>query len=191
MKYFLLSIALLLITSAEAAEPTITNYQSPGNLQAANPIHCSSLNELSNKLTPADIFPGMKECIEAHDYTRAVMLDALANLYGRVDQLRVEDETAHQAIRVLQINYLGSLPKEEATATMQALKSVADDPKKLGAMCSDIKKIGPPDYYPAYMIQHGMNAVLGAKSGEGVRPNFDMNAAWGKVLDSFLHCPAA
>jgi hypothetical protein len=126
--------------------------------------------------------------MEKKDYPRAARLYALASLYGRVDQLRVSDESAHQAVTVVRLNNLASFPQDEMDAMLSSIMSIANNADALKAMCGEIRSIGPPAYYPAYMTQHGMRAVLGGSSTP-IRPNFDMNEAWSRSLNDFLHCP--
>ena len=54
-------------------------------------------------------------------------------------------------------------------------------------LCSMMKTLGAPNYYPKYMILHGMNAFLGIE-GDGLKPNFDADREWGKILRNDLSC---
>ena len=54
-------------------------------------------------------------------------------------------------------------------------------------LCSTMKTLGPPDYYPEYMILHGMKAFLGIE-GDGLKPDFDSDRQWGKILRNNLSC---
>ncbi len=192
-------LALLALLAGCAAEhepaaaqgPRITNYEAPGNLQAQAPLGCVELSEVSNHNTPADLFPGVQACMEKREFRKAAKLFALAGVYGRVDQLRVADRSAHQAVTVLKMKHLGGFPKDDAKALTQGIMSIANDPKALGVMCADIRTLGPPDYYPAYMVQHGMGAFLGHGDAGPIRADFRMDAAWEKALDGYLHCPPA
>ena len=53
---------------------------------------------------------------------------------------------------------------------------------------AEIRRIGPPDYVPHYMIQHGMGAFMPDK-GDGLNAAFDGAMAWEQALTSYLHCP--
>lgn len=189
MRLLAFTIIVLLTGCATEQRPQITNYQSKGNLQTLSPIRCVDLTAITNKKTPADIFPGVQDCMNKKDYPRAAKLYALADLYGRVDQLRVTDQSAHQAVAVLRINHLGSFSKDEANSLQNSIMSTAQNTDALKAMCSEIRRLGPPDYYPAYMAQHGMGAFLGGGTSGPVRADFNMAEAWEKSLNGFLHCP--
>ena len=54
-------------------------------------------------------------------------------------------------------------------------------------LCAMMKTLGAPNYYPKYMILHGMNAFLGIE-GDGLKPNFDADREWGKILRNNLSC---
>jgi hypothetical protein len=55
-------------------------------------------------------------------------------------------------------------------------------------MCKEVERIGPPAYFPRYMIQHGMGAFLNNGSGDGLVKDFDAKAAWQESLAGYLHC---
>ncbi len=165
----------------------VNNYQTPGNLRAANPIGCIDLAKASNLLSPADIYPGVRACINEGDYTKAVDLLALAGVYGRYDISRVLDRTAHQAVFVIRLNTLSSMTKAQEAA-LNSAKDVRfkKDSKELLQLCDQVKSIGAPAYKPVYMLQHGMSAFHGINA-EAV--NFDAAKAWNTALDEYLHCP--
>ena len=184
------STALLVSTFLIVSCADLTNYQTSGNLQALGPDGCVNVSALNNRNTPVDIFLGVRKCMANKDYPRAVRLYAVAGLYGRIDQLRVKDESAHQAISVLRLAHVSSFPKEDVDAFQQNLKSTAQQgSSELAALCTEIKRLGPPAYFPTYMVKHGMGAFLGGDSSGPLKSNFNMNEAWKGSLDSFLHCP--
>jgi hypothetical protein len=166
----------------------ITNYEAKGNLQAIQPIGCVSLAELTNRHTPADIFPGVRKCIDDGGYGKAFDLLALAGVYGRFDMLRVADPSAHQAIIVLQMNNIGSLKQARVDAFMESMKGRFDaGSTDLVRICDHVKRIGAPAYHPAYMLQHGISAFTGR--GGGLNIDFNPAEAWAASLDGYLHCP--
>lgn len=177
------------VQSSGNSKITVTNYEAPGNLASTNEVGCANSSTLSNKFTPADLYRGVNTCLKDDNYRDGVFLFALAGVYGRFDTFRVKDKTAHQAITVLMMNTLGSLDKTKSEFIKSELKKVSGNPNKLQEMCTEIKRIGVPNYHPQYMIQHGMNAFTGGNSNSGLVDSFDANAAWVKALDSYLHCP--
>lgn len=70
------------------------------------------VSSVSNKHTPADIYPGVAACLKAGDFEKAAQLYLTAGTFGRFDQLRVSDRTAHQAVTVLQRNSFADLTQE-------------------------------------------------------------------------------
>ena len=93
-------------------------------------------------------------------YKEGTFLFALAGAYGRFDTLRVADNSAHQAVAVARMQALSTLDKSKQTAFQESLKATLGNPEGLAAACKEIVRIGPPNYYPRYMIQHGMGAFL-------------------------------
>ena len=63
----------------------------------------------------------------------------------------------------------------------------ADKEAFFSRLCSMMKTLGAPNYYPKYMILHGMNAFLGIE-GDGLKPNFDADREWEKILRNDLSC---
>ncbi len=169
--------------------PQIKNYVAPGNLESKHDLGCIGTEKLSNKFTPADLYKAVSRCVESSKYAEGTFLFALAGVYGRFDSLRVEDKTAHQAVTVLQMQALGTQDKDKQTAFKEALNKTLRNPEGLAGACKNIVRIGPPDYSPRYMIQHGMGAFTKNGSGDGLVKGFNARAAWKQSLDTYLHCP--
>lgn len=188
MKFFAFTAVLLLAACATEKKSQVTNYESPGNLKSLSPIQCADLVDVTNQNTPADIYPAVQDCMNKKDYTRAAKLFALAGTLGRYDQMRVTDQSAHQAVTVLRMNHLGSFSKAENDALLSSITAISKDAEAFKSMCSQIASLGPPSYYPAYMVQHGMGAFLGGDSGKSINQDFNPSEAWGKAINGFLRC---
>ncbi len=195
--YFSGVIVLLLIgcvsTTPGPSESTrkvgkITNYETAGNLAATMPTSCVEINELSSSRTPADIYPGIADCLSQDRIEEATKLYALAFVYGRFDQQRVADRTAHQATRVLELEHLATSDQKRSDKMLKRVGEISESPEELHQLCAEIRGLGRPTYFPAYMIQHGMGAVLG-RNGDGLN-GVSESDAWEEVLDDGLHCPA-
>lgn len=175
-------------TPANTTTSQVTNYETPGNLQANAPLGCVPISEVTNKHTPADIYPGMAACIKAADYEKAAPLFAVAGAFGRFDQLRVSDSTARQAITVLQLKYADDLTKEQRENFVRTLQSMlSPGSSQLAVLCSAVEPKGPPDYLPTYMIQHGMGA-FSTQTSNGLKYGFDSDKGWKDSLNGYLHC---
>jgi len=46
-----------------------------------------------------------------------------------------------------------------------------------------------PDYYPSYMILHGIKAFEGNPHDGALLKDFDSQKVWTNLLTKFLHCP--
>jgi hypothetical protein len=176
------------VTTTQLANgATVTNYETAGNLKSTHAVGCVAVDKLMNTYTPADLYPAQGKCIAMGDYKNALVINALAGVYTRFDTLRVADESAHDAGQVLMMQVASGIPEERRKAFLQNLRETINDPAALKAVCAQIKKIGRPNYFPDYMIQHGMGAFTGSQ--KGLVANFDAAAAWKSSLDSYLHCP--
>lgn len=191
-KLMVLAVAWTFVGCTNQSQNThgqIVNYETKGNLQGSTPVECVEIGKVTSLSTPADIYSAVVKCIDAGEYERAVYLYALGGVYGRFDTLRVSDSTAHQAVQVLQINNFGRLTKEQNETFKKVLLANAETgSKQFTTLCSKIRRVGYPRYFPTYMIQHGMNAVLGSDNA-GINADFDPEKAWEEALTGYLHCP--
>jgi hypothetical protein len=180
-----LLIAFFIVFAGLNGYAEATDYQAKGNLESPKPAGCVSVEDISSSQNPADIFHGVSKCISKRKYERGSELYLLAMAYGRYDSLRVEDTTSHQAISVLRRIAFSRFDEHKMNAFQEALKSTDQDNM---AFCRSIRALGMPEYYPRYMIQHGMGAFLGQKSKDGLVGDFDSEKAWEEILSESLHC---
>jgi hypothetical protein len=181
--------ALALLAAAGELAAQTKNYEAPGNLESTNDVGCVGPARLQNKYTPPDLYRALGRCLQQEKYREAAFLFALAGVYGRYDTQRVADRTAHQAIAVLRMQTFAPLSKDKEDGFKKTLQESLGSPGGLAAACREITRIGPPDYHPRYMIQHGMGAFLKDGPSDGLVTGFDAPAAWKRSLESFLHCP--
>lgn len=174
----------------DSSKSSIANYETPGNLESKHKIGCIPAAKIKNIYTPADLYKGVAACVAADSFENGHLLFALAGAYGRFDTLRVSDTTAHQALTVIQMQEFESLPQKKLDRLQREIRAIAKDDARLGAICTQIRRIGPPNYVPRYMIQHGLGA-FSSRSGSALKTTFDATAGWEKALSSYLHCPAA
>ena len=183
------SIISVLAACAPKPDPRIVNFETAGSRLTLTPLGCVDLAAIAPIYTPAGILPGVAACMNEQDYERAARLYGLAGLYGRIDVLRVTDRTAHRAIAELISEQLEQFPQDKLDRVQEAIVEIAEDRGDMRDMCDEIRAVGPPQYYPAYMIDRGTDAAVDdASSLEPVDPNFDMDEAWKESLKAFLKC---
>jgi tetratricopeptide (TPR) repeat protein len=175
--------------SADPPKSMITNYEAPGNLEARFSLGCVGREQILNRYNPVELYMAAKICIEQERYKDGNLLFTLAGVYTRFDIYRVDDKTVGGANEVLVLGIFGPLDQSKKDAFSRVMKEEGGTPEKLATLCREIVEIGPPDYYPRYMVQHGMNAYLGKIPGDGLVKDFDAKAAWKKASDTYLHCP--
>lgn len=177
-----------------AGEPTtstqIQNYTAPGNLESNHELGCVGVEKLSSNFSPADLYHAVLVCSNKGQYKEAAILFALAGLYGRFDVLRVADKTAHQAIPALKMEMAAKMSVEQKNTLASNLTQTLGNAAGLANVCKEFVRLGPPTYHPRYMIQHGMDAFIKDKIGQGLVKEFNATAAWKKALDEYLHCPS-
>ncbi len=196
MKYPILALLFICIPIALIAQPSqgskdnIVNYEAKGNLEITHPLECVGFSELHNKLTPADLYNGLSKCMEKEDYEKAYQMFVLAGVYSTYDKLRVADKSAHQAHMVLTMQAMQAGKQESIAQFKEKLSSeLSKGTPALKKNCETVRKIGKPDYYPSYMIQHGIGAFDKTKTKKDLVDSFDPDNAWTKALDAYLHCP--
>lgn len=187
------------VASAQTTEPPriiteqngrTTNYRVEGSLASTRTIGCIALAQAQNTFTPPDLYRGTLACITQNNPEAAVGLFALAGLYGRFDAERVADTSAGQAKSVLIMNTFAAVSAEQKTQFGEAFQRVTGDPQQLAALCAAVQKIGLPDYYPAYMVLHGIKAFTGNPQDATLRKDFEPAKTWSRLQTAYLHCPA-
>ncbi|WP_448546448.1 hypothetical protein [Thalassotalea fusca] len=177
--------ALLLSACNSTSKSNISNYEATGNLKSPKPAGCVSVDELTNKHNPVDIFTGLNSCLTKSDYSSAAELYFAGMSYGFFDTKRVSDKTAHQAISVLRMNLFGVQPKEVLDKLQAALSTITTNST---AICRSLTTLGAPAYQPTYMIEHGMGAFIGQSTKDGLVENFDSGTAWKDALSTIAKC---
>lgn len=198
MKYSLLLLLFLSsFTFAETPVPPktiveqngkVTNVSAEGNLASYQKVGCIPLSEAKNTFTPADMHKGIGECIAQGNYDFAVNLLMLADMYGLFDAARVTDKTAGQAIIALRTNTFANVPQDKKTKLSELINHLASDTELRGKLCGEIDKLGPPDYYPSYMILHGVKAFTGNPHEGALVKDFDALGVWKKLQSASLKC---
>ena len=169
--------------------PNITNYEAQGNLESTNNIGCVGTDKLSRKFTPPDMYRAAAICAQQNMNKEGTFIVALAGAYGKFDTLRVADKTAHDAPNISRMTSFASVDANKISTFQANMKATFSEPAALAAICNDVIRIGPPDYFPRYMIQHGMGVFIqDPKAGNGLVDGFDASAAWSQTLGSYLHC---
>ena len=166
----------------------------PGKSAAAPRVRvaaaCFDLGSVQRSQSPEDLWPVVVKCIGGGELDKAVRVSAAASVYAKFDTFRVIDTTAHQAVNALPATYLGSLPAEQVERFMGRMQAYGAGSAPHAAICASLAKIGPPDYFPVYMIQNGMDAT-NKPNGSALKQGFQAAPAWKASLVDYLHCPAA
>jgi hypothetical protein len=111
--------------------------------------------------------------------------------------LRVKDATAHDVAHMLPAMFLKPLDQSKVAAFKERVKQMNGNDSLKATYCSDLESMSPPNYFPTYMISHGMasyanavgTALPGSNAGENplVSP-FDVAKAWKQAVDEYLQC---
>ncbi|MCF6273852.1 MAG: hypothetical protein L3J37_11820 [Rhodobacteraceae bacterium] len=181
MRAFVVFIAVIFAVHGPATAQ-ITNLMSEGNLVATNKFGCINLAEAKPVYTPADFTRALLICVEQERFDDAAGLFGAAMVYGMFDQDRVADETADQAILVLLGGVKNKVSEEEYRKLGVGLDQILEPLTAAhSAFCSAITSVGMPDYFPAYMVQHGMRAFTDPEA-EPLVQDFPARAVWTNIM---------
>lgn len=166
----------------------ITNFKVVGSLASKQDIGCIKIEKAKNSFTPADLYKGVSTCLAQEKFEEASALFLLAGLYSRYDAVRVTDKTAGQAGSALIVNTFANIKPDIKAKFGAAVEKDTKDPASIQRICEQIVAIGPPDYYPEYMILHGMKAFTGNPHEGAIASDFNKTATWAELQTKQLHC---
>lgn len=175
-------------TGGTSTRARIINVNAPGNLAPTKQLPCLDLVAANSIETPADLHTGVKACIDQGEFENAARLFALAGVYARFDAERVADPSARDAGQMLILQTFASLTPDAKKKFHDVEMDMVKDPAAHGKLCADIQRIGPPTYFPAYMVAHGMSAFTGAHAGGPLVSNFDAKKTWADLQTTYLMC---
>lgn len=196
----LVSLALALPAGAQQAEGpkiveetegNITRAHVEGSLAPTQAIDCVLLSEARNTLTPPDLHTGLSKCIGKGEFVRAARLFVLAGVYARFDAERVADRTARAGGQVLILRTFAAFTQEQKQAFSREFDRITKDPLELQSTCAVIRNIGPPNYFPKYLVLHGVEAFSSPSPlKNALVPDFEPSSTWARLQSTYLHCPA-
>jgi ankyrin repeat protein len=168
----------------------VTSVTVPGQLAPTRTFGCVGLEKVDSTATPPDLYSAGRACVEQGDYDDAARLFLLGGAYGRFDAARVTDKTAGQGLTILIMGFGNGLREDQKQAFLAATSRfhAAADRERL---CGQFKRLGPPNYFPRYMVLHGIKAFTAADpTADALDPNFDAAATWQQILTQGLSCAA-
>jgi hypothetical protein len=174
--------------SAEASPPPFARVRIEGSLSPSTELDCIPGSDVSPAHTPPDLYAASLKCMASGDFNRAVRLTTIAELFGRFDASRVSDPTARGGPQVLLSRTLAAISQSQLQSLRTALKEALADPKVNESLCVDLTRIGPPAYYPRYLVLHGLAAYTGQTSPDtSVIKEFDAAKTW-TILKASARC---
>lgn len=162
--------------------PNIHNNPIPEELQnKENPIrNPEELKKtgIDNTCTPIELILLTLDKINTEAYEDAIYDYVLATAYMTFDSTRVSDQSASQAEPALRAEFIERLTDVQKEKLEEALSKM--DKTKMKEI---MEKVGPPTYFPQYMVNHGTNALLGSTEN-ALNPDFDSQTTWNQLVES-------
>lgn len=156
---------------------------------------CVQLKSIDNSHTPMELYSSVSDCVQNNRDADAVGLFMLAGMDSSFDSARVADKTAGEARTILIMALFGGMATDVHARFEVAIKALMGDSSRRAMLCEEIEKIGPPQYFPAYMVNHGLGVMQSALANQApstpFEPKFDAAATWRELLTSYLECGGA
>lgn len=156
---------------------------------------CVQLDSIDNSHTPIELYSSLNDCLQSNRDADAVGLFILAGMDSSFDSVRVADKTAGQARTILIMALFGGMAADVHARFETAMKALMDHPSRHAILCEQVKKVGPPQYFPAYMVNHGLGVMQSALANQApptpLEPKFDAAATWTDLITNYLNCGGA
>jgi len=156
---------------------------------------CVQLDSIDNSHTPIELYSSLNDCMQNNRDADAVSLFILAGMDSSFDSVRVSDKTAGQARVILIMALFGGMAADVHARFETEMKALMDHPSRHAILCEQVKKVGPPQYFPAYMVNHGLGVMQSALANQApptpLEPKFDAAATWRNLITNYLNCGGA
>ena len=176
--------------AAVAKPPVPTVPAVPGSLAATRDLACIDLAQALSVFTPPDLHTAVAKCVAESRFTSAAQLFLLAGSYSSFDAERVADRSARGGGQVLIARTVAAFSVSQKEKLTTATVTLLSDAGALRNLCSGVQRLGPPDYFPKYLVLHGLSAATSkAPLDNALAPGFDADTAWVRVQQTYLRCP--
>ncbi|GLQ93036.1 hypothetical protein [Dyella acidisoli] len=155
----------------------------------AHGIPCLSMQDVKNTYTPFDLIASFAQCADEGDYDKAARLYITANSYTKFDIARVADPSVGDMRTIVALRMASYMSETQRKTFDEALHAITDNETPLNAFCAQIRRLGPPSYYPDYLIAHGMNGFLDESTrGAALKADFNARETWNSLEKDFVRC---
>lgn len=164
---------------------------SPANAQnSATSVlaECLEQGTISTTKTPFDLWRSIPTCVAEDKHEQAVFMYGLAGSLGIYDSMRVKDQSAHQAAKILPMAGQSAMGKERFLLFQKMVRERFGDESNRSKFCAAYKGMQPPTYFPTYMVNHGLAYLSGSKTDPLVS-GFIESEAWPKAVEAYMQCP--
>ena len=177
---------------AQTQVGTVTRARLAGSLEPRQNLGCIRIDDTQPSYTAADLYAAVPDCVKAERYEDAKFLYYLAGMTLRFDTLRVADPSAGAARQVLLQRMHAAFPLAQSQKAVEVISAGSKDAKTLATLCETADRLGPPSYFPEYLVLHGLAAYGKADPlKDALVPNFDAAATWRELKIKYLHCAPA
>ncbi|MCE4555601.1 hypothetical protein [Pelomonas cellulosilytica] len=177
-------------SATAASAPTFARVQVLGSLEPTLDLGCIAGSQVLPTHAPPDLFLAAFRCVMTDQFDRAARLMTIAQAFGQFDVARLTDRTVAAGPTVLARRMVGQVPREKLTALLTATRAAEASAALNAELCADLQRVGPPAYYPRYLVLHGLAAASGQSTPENsLKASFDGPAYWAAYLKGAVRCP--
>ena len=161
-----------------------------GQLQATQSLRCMPLSQALPSYTPPDLLTAVVDCLAAGESARAAGLYLLAKQFAIFDAARVGDTSARGGMGVLRDGVFSALDSSQLAVLSSVNSRLRPGSSTLRETCTAVAKVGPPSYFPRYLVLHGLRALGEPKPLENALvEEFDGPTEWQRVTQKTYGCP--
>ena len=124
------------------------------NEKITTSVKCIDVSEVKTSYSPPILFTASIACADKDEPMKAAQLFLFARIYGSYDISRVADRTSHQIIGIMVQNSFKTMGRNADSVQNEINSKLIKEPEIFKRFCNVVKKIGKPNYYPRYMINH-------------------------------------
>lgn len=175
--------------SSGVSTPQFTKARITGSLEPTLDLGCIGGNQVLSTHTPPDLFLAAYKCIMSDEFERAARLMTIAEAFGVFDVARLTDPTTRDGPKVLAQRVISQVPKDKMNSLAQSVRKAVSNSSINDDLCNDLRRSGPPTYYPKYLVLHGLAAYSGQVTPENsLKAPFDAAEYWESYLRKAVGC---
>lgn len=185
IRFFFLALAVMVLC---AIPFVLTDFQKNrlATLLAKN--DCHPMNGTFNITPPDMLMRDVFSCLAADRNDEAARLAFLATAYIHFDVRRLQDDPKETYVEPEKTDGISFIMSDEQRSRLDTSKQALQaNPKGWHTFCDELRRVGPPTYYPQYLRFYRTQNRLILRDPK-LKIDFDAKQAWHEAVTSVLSC---